>query len=138
MHVPNLLSALPLLPSATPHTLILPRLEPCPPPPQTFALRSITYLRYEVSAPYSSPQPNTTQLVFELENGATGVATGCACQDVMRPDGEWADGGGSLWHACADRALAVGGRERPVKTSARIEWDAWRLAVNQTWACDKR
>ncbi|KAI1276987.1 hypothetical protein F5Y07DRAFT_118994 [Xylaria sp. FL0933] len=128
----------------------------CPDPstPKSFTLRQITYLRYETSPYMPSPQPNTTQLVFELENEVTGVTTGCACQNVMSADGSWADDSG-YWYACQDGSIPISiptsttdgegsGDSRGeqtaavvVKTSARIDWDEWRIAVNQTWECDE-
>ncbi|KAI0811807.1 hypothetical protein GGR55DRAFT_89000 [Xylaria sp. FL0064] len=117
----------------------------CPDPntPKSFTLRQITYLRYETSPYTPSPQPNTTQLVFELENEVTGVTTGCACQNVMSFDGTWADDS-EYWYACQDESIPIGtdgeGGEQTavvVKTSARVDWDGWRIAVNQTWECDE-
>ncbi|KAI1131140.1 hypothetical protein F5Y10DRAFT_234321 [Nemania abortiva] len=137
IHILSLaLALLNLIPSSSTHTIALPPSSQSCPSPSSFTLRSITYLRYEVSPPFSSPQPNTTQLVFELENGASGVSTGCSVQNVMAADGQWADDSG-IWHACVDRSITIGDRSYPVKTSAHFDWDAWRLSVNQTWACDE-
>ncbi|KAI3328759.1 hypothetical protein F4824DRAFT_390608 [Ustulina deusta] len=149
------IALLSLIPSTTPHNInLVPRIPPLPPSlspspspsPQpcsdpnaakSFAFRSIYYLRYEASpSAASSPQPNTTQLVFELDNASTGVSTGCACQNVMSA-GAWADDS-RTWYACVDRVLTVGGAQHPVKTSALVDWDRWRLTVNQTWACEER
>ncbi|KAI0105007.1 hypothetical protein GGR51DRAFT_200965 [Nemania sp. FL0031] len=141
MHIHNFLTTLPLLtlvPPASTHAIPLPQPQSCPSheTPQSFTLSSITYLRYEVSPPFSSPQPNTTQLVFELASSGPGISTGCAVQNVMAADGHWADDS-SVWQACVERSITVGGRSYPVKTSAHFDWDAWRLSVNQTWACDE-
>ncbi|KAI1309212.1 hypothetical protein F5Y03DRAFT_74861 [Xylaria venustula] len=127
-----------LTPSSSPST--------CPDPntAKSFAIRQIAYLRYETSPYTASPQPNTTQLVFEVDNEDTGISTGCACQDVMSSDGDWADDS-HIWYACVDRTITVtddGGNgsetQYPVKTSVRVEWDDWRLTVNQTWTCEER
>ncbi|KAI0968098.1 hypothetical protein F4678DRAFT_202234 [Xylaria arbuscula] len=119
----------------------------CPDPntAKSFAIRQIAYLRYETSPYTFSPQLNTTQLVFEVDNENTGVSTGCACQNVMSSDGDWADDS-HVWYACVDRTITVangggGGdgseTEYPVKTSVRVDWDDWRLTVNQTWRCEE-
>lgn len=78
----------------------------------------------------------------------------------MGAGGSWVDDR-ETWYACLDRVvgstlgdgvgLGVDGGVRGevrdesqslsrtvVKTSARIDWDAWRVAVNQTWACGER
>lgn len=78
---------------------------------------------------------NTTQLVFEITNTATGISTGCSLQSVPRSDGAWPSGQATT---CLERTIAVDGRDYPVKTSARVDWDAWRLTVNQTWVCQER
>ncbi|KAJ2977949.1 hypothetical protein NUW58_g7651 [Xylaria curta] len=59
-------------------------------------------------------------------------------QDIMS-GGHWA-GDDAAWHSCScvERAIAVGGKTYPVKTSARVSWGQWRLAVNQAWVCDER
>ncbi|KAI0428435.1 hypothetical protein F5Y09DRAFT_286990 [Xylaria sp. FL1042] len=131
-----------LIPPASSRNLNLvpPTPSSCPDPdtPKAFTLRQITYLRYETSPYTFSPQPNTTQLVFELENETTGVTTGCACQNVMRSDGTWADDS-EFWYACVDKTLPVSGVQTVVvKTSAHVDWDDWRLSVNQTWRCEER
>ncbi|KAI0534473.1 hypothetical protein GGR58DRAFT_60118 [Xylaria digitata] len=138
-----------LIPSATPN--LLPQVPPLPPSisptasqqscldpdiPYSFAFSSIAYLRYEVSLTSASPQPNTTQLVFELENENTGISTGCALQNVMN-GGDWADDS-HRWYPCVDRVITVGGTQYPVRTSAHVRWDDWRVTVNQTWVCDTR
>lgn len=68
----------------------------------------------------------------------------------MGSDGEWADQGGRIWYACLDRTIEPdfggsnssddeddGEASYPVRTSARVDWDAWRVTVNQTWGCDE-
>ncbi|KAI1633524.1 hypothetical protein F4809DRAFT_622904 [Biscogniauxia mediterranea] len=102
----------------------------------TFGLSDITYLRYEVSQNPGDAPPNSTVLAFEVVNRANEVSTGCSCQNVM-VDGHWADDS-AYWYACLDRSISIGGQEFTVKTNARISWDAWVLAVNQTWACDEQ
>ncbi|KAI8947587.1 hypothetical protein F4801DRAFT_497296 [Xylaria longipes] len=109
----------------------------CPPPssPKSFSLREITYLRYEASQ-YTSPTPlNTTQLAFEITNTATEISTGCALQTVMA-QGDWVNDS-EYWYTCLERTLTVDDREYPVTTSARLDWDQWRLTVNQTWVCQE-
>ncbi|TGJ88598.1 hypothetical protein E0Z10_g159 [Xylaria hypoxylon] len=125
-----------LLPRTPPPSVSLQQSCSDPSGPRSFAFREITYLRYEVSAAVASPQPNTTQLVFELVNESTDISTGCACQNVMS-GGDWVDDS-HTWYACVDRTITVGGTKYPVKTSALIDWDRWRLTVNQTWVCDER
>jgi hypothetical protein len=106
--------------------------------PHSFTLRQIAYLQYETSPYTPTPQPNTTQLVFEVVNAIDDVpvSTGCACQNV-----NWADDS-DHWYACLDRE--VGGRgggepKYPVKTSVLVEdWEDWRVRIIQTWACDER
>ncbi|KAI0441383.1 hypothetical protein F4803DRAFT_419514 [Xylaria telfairii] len=105
------------------------------PPPTTFTLSEITYLRYEVSANVPTAPVNTTQLVFAITNAATGISTGCALQSVPRSDGAWPSGQATT---CLERTITVGGKDYPVQTSARVDWDAWRLTVNQTWVCRER
>ncbi|KAK5626533.1 hypothetical protein RRF57_002248 [Xylaria bambusicola] len=115
----------------------------CPDPstPNTFSFTSFAYLRYTASPnpmlPYlPPPQPNTTQLVFILENVNTGVTTGCAIQNMMDSHGNWADDS-RVWYQCVDRTMTgPDGVQRPVKTRAHVVWDEWRVTVNQTWACD--
>ncbi|KAI1494923.1 hypothetical protein F5X96DRAFT_420610 [Biscogniauxia mediterranea] len=102
----------------------------------TFGLSDITYLRYEVSQNPGDAPPNSTVLAFEVVNRANEVSTGCSCQNVM-VDGHWADDS-AYWYACLDRSISIGGQEFTVKTNARVSWDAWVLAVNQTWACDEQ
>ncbi|KAI0405163.1 hypothetical protein F4802DRAFT_204182 [Xylaria palmicola] len=103
--------------------------------PRSFALREITYLHYEVTPDAASPQPGTTQLVFEVTNRATGVSTGCACQTVVATTTA-----ATTQCSCVDRTITggAGGDAYPVTTRARVDWDRWRLAVNQTWSCDGR
>ncbi|RWA13150.1 hypothetical protein EKO27_g1944 [Xylaria grammica] len=146
---PHNINLLPRLPQSSPGPSPSPPPPPQPPPaspkesscldpdvPRSFSFHEIAYLRYEVSPTATPPQPNTTQLVFELVNENTGVSTGCACQNVMS-GGAWVDDS-RTWYACLDRAIAVGDARYPVKTSALVDWDAWRLTVNQTWVCDER
>ncbi|KAI1171121.1 hypothetical protein F4777DRAFT_71631 [Nemania sp. FL0916] len=150
MHIPAppILALLGLL-QATAHatSVPLPGLVPGPlcleaGTPLSFSLSEFAYLRYEVSASLPpTGAPNTTQLVFALENAVIGVVTGCALQNVMLGDGsgEWVDDS-ETWYACVDRTVVDpggSGIEWPVKTSARIDWAEWRLAINQTWGCDE-
>ncbi|KAI1743008.1 hypothetical protein F4680DRAFT_390073 [Xylaria scruposa] len=109
----------------------------CPTSPKSFSLSEITYLRYEVSANTPTAPPNTTQLVFEITNLATAISTGCALQIVMSPSGDWLEDD-AAWHACLERTIRVDDKDYPVRTSARLDWDEWRLAVNQTWVCEER
>ncbi|KAI1499908.1 hypothetical protein F5X99DRAFT_262831 [Biscogniauxia marginata] len=104
--------------------------------PTTFTLKDITYLRYEASQNPSEAPPNSTVLAFEVVNQANEVSTGCSCQNVM-VDGHWADDS-EYWYACLDRSITIDGQDFTVKTNAQISWDAWLLAVNQTWACDEQ
>ncbi|KAI0450246.1 hypothetical protein F5B21DRAFT_491749 [Xylaria acuta] len=114
--------------------------------PKSFSLSGITYLRYETSQYTSPAPPNTTQLVFEITNPATGISTGCALQTVMSPSGDWIDDDESWWYTCLERTITIddddddddGKKKYPVRTSARFDWDEWRLAVNQTWVCEER
>lgn len=70
-----------------------------------------------------------------------GVRLGVGYSDSS--DGGGGGGGGSngvglgvdgeaRWQSKAQSRAVV------VKTSARVDWDAWRVAVNQTWACGDR
>ncbi|KAI1758464.1 hypothetical protein F4782DRAFT_27305 [Xylaria castorea] len=154
-----------LLPTSQAH--VLPPLSPSPPssPPQSqsqsqsqpfstqtqtqtcpsptgpksfFSLSEITYLRYEVAQNAPTAPPNTTQLVFEITNTATGISTGCALQTIMGPGGDWIDDDDEeTWYTCLERTITVDDKEYPVTTSARFDWDEWRLTVNQTWVCDE-
>ncbi|KAI1353898.1 hypothetical protein F5Y01DRAFT_44006 [Xylaria sp. FL0043] len=77
----------------------------------------------------------------------------------MSPDGTWADDS-EYWYACQDESIPIsipttipiptsttngeGGDDEQqttaavvVKTSARVDWDGWRIAVNQTWECEE-
>ncbi|KAI1369729.1 hypothetical protein F5Y08DRAFT_334084 [Xylaria arbuscula] len=111
--------------------------QPCSDPnsPKSFSFHGITYLQHTTSPYQFSPQPNSTQLAFELVNENTGVSTGCACQIVMDRDGDWAGNDGEIQYACVDRTITVGDAQYPVKTSARVFWDDWLISVNQTWSC---
>ncbi|TRX91651.1 hypothetical protein FHL15_007433 [Xylaria flabelliformis] len=103
----------------------------CPTSPKSFSLSEITYLRYEVSQNVPTAPPNTTQLVFEITNTATEISTGCALQTIMSPSGDWIEDD-AIWYTCLERTIVVDDKEYPVRTSARLDWDEWRLAVNQT------
>ncbi|KAI0505756.1 hypothetical protein F5B22DRAFT_496164 [Xylaria bambusicola] len=144
MHIlTSLIIALIPLTIAKPHPVHqAPNLSPsqCPDPsaPNSFTFSSFAYLRYTTSdnPMPPAPQPNTTQLVFVLENASTGVSTGCAIQNMMDGDGNWADDS-RVWYQCVDRAVTgADGVQRAVRTRAHVIWDEWRVAVNQTWACD--
>ncbi|KAI0466511.1 hypothetical protein F4859DRAFT_518969 [Xylaria cf. heliscus] len=102
--------------------------------PLTFTLTSITYQHLETSPNTPTAAPNTTQLVFELSNPTTGISTGCALQSVPRSDGAWPSGETTT---CLERSITVDGKSYPVATTARVDWDAWWLAVNQTWVCEE-
>ncbi|KAI0856968.1 hypothetical protein F4860DRAFT_386741 [Xylaria cubensis] len=108
----------------------------CPTDPKSFSLSEITYLRYEVSPNVPTAQLNTTQLVFEITNLATEISTGCALQTIMSPSGDWLEDD-ATWYTCLERTITVNDKEYPVRTSARLDWDEWRLAVNQTWVCEE-
>ncbi|KAI0168925.1 hypothetical protein GGR52DRAFT_592712 [Hypoxylon sp. FL1284] len=99
--------------------------------PSTFSLKDVIYVKQLTW--HFSTLPNTTQMAFEVVNDANGVSTGCSLQNV-EVDGRWADDS-DYWYGCLDRSLTVDAREYPVRTSARIVWDEWRLTVNQTWDC---
>ncbi|KAI1074252.1 hypothetical protein F5B20DRAFT_586483 [Whalleya microplaca] len=103
--------------------------------PTTFAVQSLVYLRFEAGPYPMESQPNTTQLAFEVANRANGVLTTCSFQNVMY-QGQWVDDS-NYWHTCGDRTFAVDGVDHPVRTDALFVWDAWRLSVNQSWACDE-
>ncbi|KAH9989890.1 hypothetical protein F4779DRAFT_259785 [Xylariaceae sp. FL0662B] len=103
--------------------------------PTTFVIKGLVYLRYEVGPYPMESQPNSTQLAFEVTNSANGVSTGCSFQNVMY-EGQWPDDS-DYWHACSDRTFISTGGSYPVRTNARFLWDAWKLSVNQSWACDE-
>ncbi|KAI0201681.1 hypothetical protein F4808DRAFT_459805 [Astrocystis sublimbata] len=120
------------------------QLQTCPSrtSPQSFSLRDITYLHYETAPNTPTPQPNTTQLVFEVTNSHTGISTGCALQIVPRPEkGDDVETGDDDdeeqdWFTCLERTTSDE-KSYPVKTSAHVDWDVWRLSVKQTWVCEE-
>ncbi|XXG96250.1 hypothetical protein Hte_002531 [Hypoxylon texense] len=99
--------------------------------PTTFTVRGVAYVKSLTW--HFTTTPNSTQLAFEVVNAANGISTGCSLQNV-EINGQWGDDT-KYWYSCADRSLAIDENEYPVRTSAHIIWDDWKLTVNQTWDC---
>ncbi|KAL7621795.1 hypothetical protein AAE478_007294 [Parahypoxylon ruwenzoriense] len=103
--------------------------------PTAFSIKGLSYLKYEVYPSTGPTQPNSTQLAFVIVNQANGIPAGCSLQNVM-VSGHYGDDS-NYWYPCQDRILTTDdGHEYPIKTSAHVIWDAWKLTVNQTWTCD--
>ncbi|KAI1843784.1 hypothetical protein JX266_010043 [Neoarthrinium moseri] len=99
-----------------------------------FAINNVAYMKYTNKPGFIDQSPDTITMAFDVTNNANGIKTACSFSNGIFM-GQWTDAG-TKWFPCGDRSLVdENGSKYMVKTTAQFHWDAWKMAVNQTWIC---
>jgi hypothetical protein len=103
----------------------------------SFVVHNVAYMMYQtLPGGFIDQTPDSITMSFDVTNSANGVNTACSFT-VGKYNGQWTDRG-TTWFTCGKRTIVDDqGSKYVVQTNTRFNWDAWQLAVNQTWTCDE-